>query len=275
MMDRRLTPANGRVADEALRGQVEAEQFVTGAARQVTVPVADVLNAPQGKRDRQLLMGWGVRVFEERDGFAFIQSVRDGYVGYVHTNTLGPARGGSHWVSVAATHIYTAADFKLPERALLSLGAEVQVVAEHDRFYEIAGGGFVPRPHLSPLSFRFDDPANVAEKLIGSPYLWGGNSRSGLDCSALVQAAFQACGMACPGDSDMQERGLAPGRPMGNTCQRNDLLFWDGHVALAVDETTLIHANAGHMAVAYEGIEQAIARIEAQGDGPVTTRLRV
>jgi len=274
-VDRRLTPVNGRVADIALQGQVEAEQFVTGAARRVIVPVADVFNAPSGKRDRQVLMGWTVRVYEERNGFAFCQSDRDGYVGYIRLDALGPTQVRSHWVSTAATHIYTSADFKEPEQALLSLGAEVLVVAEHERFYEIAEGGFIPRQHLSPLTFRFDDPAHVANLLIGSPYLWGGNSRSGLDCSALVQAAFQACGIDCPGDSDMQERQLAPGRPMGNTYQRNDLLFWNGHVALALDDTTLIHANAGHMAVAHEGIEEAIKRIEAQGDGPVTARIRV
>lgn len=275
MMDRRITPANTRVAAEELRGQVDAENYSTGMPMRVTAPVADILATPGGKRDRQILMGQAVRVFELHKGYAYLQSLRDGYCGYVAEVALGADIETTHWVTAPASHLYAEADFKSPDHALLSLGAELRIVETADKYGKTHDGFWVPLQHIAPLDFRFDDPAMVAESLLGTDYLWGGNSRSGLDCSALVQAAFQACGVIIPGDSDLQEKGLAPGKPMGNTPERNDLMFWKGHVALVLDEQTLIHANAGAMAVVREGIAEAIARIETQGDGPVTSRIRL
>jgi len=137
---------------------------------------------------------------------------------------------------------------------------------------EIEGGFFVPKPHIRPIERPFSDPVTVAQLFFGTPYLWGGNSAFGIDCSGLVQAAFLACGIDCPGDSDMQ---MSMGAPASAPYRRGDLLLWKGHVALCVDDEVLIHANAHHMAVAYEPILRAIARIEAQGDGPVTAHRRM
>lgn len=274
-MDRRITPANSRVAAEELRGQVEVARFTEGTRMRVTAPVADILSAPGGARDRQILMGQAVRVFELHGGYAYLQSLRDGYCGYVSESALGADFETTHWVTAPASHLYTQADFKSADHALLSLGAELRIVETSDKYGKTHNGFWVPLQHIAPLDFRFEDPATVAESLLGTDYLWGGNSRSGLDCSALVQTAFQACGVTIPGDSDLQEKGLAPGKPMGNTPERNDLMFWKGHVALVLDAETLIHANAGAMAVVREGIDAAIARIEAQGDGPVTSRIRL
>ncbi|MGB0900375.1 NlpC/P60 family protein [Halocynthiibacter sp.] len=274
-MDRRITPANARVAAEELRGQVEAKVFSSGTPMRVVVPVADILATPDGKRERQILMGQAVRVFESHDGFSYLQSLRDGYCGYVADIALGADCETTHWVIAPASHLYAEADFKSADHALLSLGAELAIVETVEKYGKTHDGFWVPLQHIAPLDFRFDDPASVAETLLGTDYLWGGNSRSGLDCSALVQAAFQACGRIIPGDSDLQEKGLAPGQPMGNTPMRNDLMFWKGHVALVLDGDTLIHANAGAMAVVREDISEAIARIAEQGDGPVTARIRL
>jgi cell wall-associated NlpC family hydrolase len=132
----------------------------------------------------------------------------------------------------------------------------------------------VPKPHLRPISHPFRDPVTVAQLFFGTPYLWGGNSAFGIDCSGLVQAALLACGIACPGDSDLQA-ALGNTVPDDAPMLRGDLIFWKGHVAMVVDDQTLIHANAHHMAVAYEPIDAAIARIKAQGGGTVTGRRRL
>lgn len=273
-MDRRLTPANGRVAAERLRGQVQADRFVAGDAARVAVPVADLRAAPGGARDRQLVLGDAVTVYERRDGHAFVEAAKDGYVGYLPEGDLGPPQEATHWVAVPASHAYTVGDFKKPEAHGLVFGSQVRVIDERARFFETAEGHFIPKPHLWPLRKRFSDPVTAAQLFFRAPYLWGGNTPRGIDCSGLVQVALLAAGIACPGDSDMQE-GLGAECPDGSALQRGDLLFWKGHVALAVDGETLIHANAHAMAVAYEPARAAIARIEAQGDGPVTHHRRI
>lgn len=271
-MDRRLTPFSGRVALESLRGTLDAPAFVAGEAAGVAVPLADLLAAPDGARDRQVLLGDAVTVVERRDGWAFVQAAKDGYCGWLAEAAIGPALAPTHWVAAPATHVYSAPKVQARETATLSITARVTVTGESGAFAETPLG-FVPRTHLRPLADRPTDPASVAESLLGTPYLWGGNSRAGMDCSGLVQLAFHACGMDCPADSDLQQAvgvALAGDAPL----RRNDLLFWKGHVALALDAARLIHANGHSMSVAIEGIAECIARIAAQGGGPVTARRR-
>ncbi|MCF6316366.1 MAG: C40 family peptidase [Marinosulfonomonas sp.] len=274
MTDHRLTPANARVAAAHLKGQIKAAKFVSGTWRQISVPVADILSAPQGPRDRQALYGDHILVLEEHDGYAFGQAAKDGYVGYINADHLAAAQEPTHWVSAPATHLYTMNDFKSREAMALSFGSYLTIVAAHERFFETSHGYFVPKQHLREVGTKFSDPIDVAALFLGSPYLWGGNSRAGLDCSALVQASLLACGISCPADSDMQENTL--GTLTNDTeMKRGDLLFWKGHVAMVVDSETMIHANAGAMATVYEPIKDAIARIKEQGDGPVTSHKRL
>jgi cell wall-associated NlpC family hydrolase len=178
-------------------------------------------------------------------------------------------RKATHWVAAPATHLYSGPDIKEREHAALSQGARLTIAKEHSRFFETDDGLFVPRRHLRTIGDWLDDPAAVAEGYLGTPYLWGGNSRTGIDCSGLVQASLLACGIPCPGDSDLQLAALSRELPPGSACQRSDLLFWPGHVAMAVDGQRMIHANAFNMAVTYEDIAAATARIAAQGEGSV------
>ncbi|WP_353473847.1 NlpC/P60 family protein [Salipiger sp. H15] len=274
MMDRRLTPANGRVAAAHLQGQVEAQNFTEGSAAAVRVAVADLLKAPGGARDRQLGYGAAVTVFERHEGWAFVQAQADGFVGYVAEEALGQATAPTHRVATRATHAYAEANLKTPDRVFLTLGARLCVTGAQGSFLETEAG-FVPAGHLLPLDRPDVDPVAVSERLLGTPYLWGGNSAMGIDCSGLVQAGLHACGIACPGDSDLQARALGETLASGTQPKRGDLFFWKGHVAWVADEHTLLHANAFHMAVAYEPIAGALARIEGQGEGPVTRHARL
>lgn len=275
MNDRRLTPANGRVAHVSLSGQVAADAFVTGEPARVVAPLADLLAAPGGARDRQLLFGDTVLALERQAGFAFVRSDKDGYCGYVAAQALGAPLTATHWVAAPATHLYHTPDIKTKEAALLSLGARVAVAETGGRFARTDEGDHVIARHLRPLGDWAEDPAAIAELFLGTPYLWGGNSHSGIDCSGLAQAALLACGIPCPGDSDLQAATVGTDIAPTGPFRRNDLLFWKGHVAIALGPERMVHATGHYMAVVIEGIAEAIDRIEAQGGGPVTRARRI
>lgn len=275
MRDRRITPANGRVAHVSMQGLVAAGQFVRGSWRRITAPVADLLARPNGPRDRQLLLGARVLVLEETEGHAFVQAERDGYVGYIAVSALGPDAAATHWVSAPATHLYPAPSIKERELAPLSLGARLTIVAEHGRFSQTDAGAFVISRHLRKLGDWAGDPVAVAESLLGTPYLWGGDSRWGIDCSGLVQLSVQAGGLPCPADSDLQQAGLGQRLAPTDTPRRGDLVFWKGHVAFVSGPDRIVHANGHTMSVCEEGLQAAIDRIAAAGDGQVTALKRI
>ena len=274
MNDPRLTPANTRVMADHLPIDSSGRRRVTPEPMQIGVPVVDLLRNPEGPRDRQLLLGDAVHVLERLDGFAFVQSQKDAYVGYVEETALEQPGTPTHMVSAPATHLYVRADMKSPDRNGLSFGARLTVEAESGGFAE-TWHGFVPRQHLRPLQKPFDDPVEVASLFLGTPYLWGGNSRAGIDCSGLVQAACLACGIPCPGDSDQQQAALGELLPEDETPRRGDLLFWKGHVAWVAGRNQILHANAHTMSTNFEDLNSAVARIQEAGDGPVTARKRL
>lgn len=274
MKDRRLTPANKRVADPTLQSDWPGVTYVEPEPFAVHWPLVDLMNAPEGHRDRQLLFGDTVGVYETHEGWAFVRSDKDGYVGYVPRSSLASSPEATHRVSAAATHVYEQANFKSRDRMRLSHGCQLHGMGVENGYLRIADG-YVPLVHCSAIEEFAADPVSVAKTFLDTPYLWGGNSRFGIDCSGLIQAAFLACGIPCPGDSDLQEESLGYELPTDVALERNDLLFWKGHVAMIVDEDRLIHANAHHMAVTFENIESAIERIEKQGDGPIIKRKRV
>jgi cell wall-associated NlpC family hydrolase len=273
----RLTPARPDLAARSLQGKVAAERFVDGEPREVIEPQVPLRRAPSpdAPLDTEALMGERVTVYETGgEGWAWGQLDADGYVGFLPANSLGvPGAPATHRVSALRTLVFPAPSFKLPPLGALPLGARVAVVRQEGRFAVTASGGYLPAQHLAPVESREPDFVAVAERFLGTPYLWGGKTSLGLDCSGLVQVALTACGIRCPRDTDMQVAALGTA-VAGDRRQRGDLIFWKGHVAIARDEKTVVHANAFHMAVAIEPIDEAIARIRAS-DGEVTSVRRV
>lgn len=269
-MDRRSTPFSGRIAHVSLRGQVDAP-LTPGEAATIGPAVTDLLVRPGGRRDRQLIHGQAVTVIDREGpdadgvGHAFVQAAKDGFCGWVALAALGPAFQPTHHVATPATHLYAGPKAQAPLRMPLYHGARLRVTGQTGKWAETPQG-FVPATHLAPLGALAPDPVAVAEMFLHAPYLWGGNTVAGIDCSGLAQAALLAAGHACPGDSD-QQQALGEDVPEGAPLQRGDLIFWKGHVALLAAPDRIIHANGATMSVAYEDLGAAIARIQAQGEG--------
>lgn len=251
----------------------DSERMPLKEAAQIGRAVVNLLRKPNGARDRQLLLGAEVTVFSREEGWAYVQSDADGYCGFVGVSSLIAPQPLTHKIAASGSHGYQAANMKSIDRCALSHGSKLSTLGEKDAFINTKHG-FVPQQHIVEIDVFEDDPAQVAAQFVGAPYLWGGNSMWGIDCSGLVQAACAACGIPCGGDSDMQEADLGELLPDGSIPQRNDVLFWKGHVALVWDDETLIHANSYDMATVYEPIEEAIARI-AKTDGPITAHRRL
>ncbi|NOR32333.1 MAG: NLP/P60 hydrolase [Sulfitobacter sp.] len=240
---------------------------------QITAPLADLCRSPEGPRDRQAIFGDHLTILARIDCWCYVQLSKDGYCGFINETFIGAKTQPTHTVTAPATHAYLAPDFKSPDQTSLTFGSQITVLAHDDSFAQTALG-YIPMQHVSAVSTVAPDPGNVAELFLGTPYLWGGNSRWGIDCSGLVQAACLACGIPCPGDSDQQLAMLGDHLPLHSDFKRNDLLFWKGHVALVLEPDLLIHANAHKMAVTLEPITAAIDRI-AKTDGSMTGHNRL
>jgi hypothetical protein len=276
--DPRLTPARADLAARHLQGSVSAARFVDGIVREVVDPQAPLRRhpAPDAPLETEALHGERVTVYERTvEGWCWGQLEADGYVGWLPDNALGTADvAATHKVTALRTLVFPGPAIKLPPLMALPLGARLTVARVQGVFAVTQAGGFVPVTHLAPLDVMECDFVAVAERFLGTPYLWGGKTSFGLDCSALVQVALTACGVSCPRDSDMQEAALgAPvAWPGDRTLRRGDLVFWKGHVAIVRDAATLLHANAHHMAVVAEPMTEAIARIEAAGSEVTSVR---
>ncbi len=217
----------------------------------------------------QALKGERVTIYDRNgEGFAWGQLNSDGYVGWLPDRALAkPAAAPTHKVTAVRTFAFPGPSIKLPPVETLVMGAMVTVMREDGPFAVTREGWYLPRQHVGGIDRYAEDFVAVAERFVGTPYLWGGKSSLGIDCSGLVQVSLNAAGTGCPRDSDMQQDGL--GRILGlaesSKLQRGDLIFWKGHVAIVRDADSIVHANAHHMATVIEDTRDAIARIKAAG----------
>jgi cell wall-associated NlpC family hydrolase len=267
ILDPRLHAYRHDLADNRLRERVQAPNYTAGTLAQIFEPIASLRREPRfdAVQTSQGLQGETVQIFDRSEGWAWVQLEQDGYVGYLAQESLGPvAAAATHRVGIPLTFAYPAPDHKAQPAALVPMNAQVRVISSGEKYAEIAGGRFMIAGHLAPLERRESDFVAVAEQFLRVPYSWGGKTALGLDCSGLLQTALQAAGIACPRDSDMQEK---LGKPLPidsiDALKRGDLVFWKGHVGIMTSPTHLLHANGHFMQVTLEPLATAMARIAA------------
>jgi cell wall-associated NlpC family hydrolase len=260
---------------------VEAARFTTGTAMRVAAPSLPLRRRPEADAplDTEALMGEDVTVFDESNGWAWGQLEKDGYVGYLPSAGLtAPRPAPTHRVAALRTFVYPGPNLKLPPSGFLSFGAAAAVLDNEGEYARIAPDGFVFAGHLAPLQKHEPDFATVAERFVNTPYLWGGKTSLGLDCSGLVQLALAGSGVSAPRDSDLQERLLGDAvaiPPDLSGLRRGDLVFWKGHVGIMLDAERLLHANGHHMLTTIEPLRVAEERIRTRSFGPITAIRRL
>ncbi len=270
-LDTRLHAYRPDLADARLMGRVSAERFVEAREMQMIDPLISVHKSPRfdAMQISQALMGERLRVFDVREGWAFVQLERDGYVGYVSADALtSQLTTPTHRIAVPSTFVYLAPDIKSQPVTAVTMNAGVTITGGDEKFAQLADGRFIYRRHLKPAGDPERDFVAVAEMFRHAPYYWGGKSVHGLDCSGLVQLALEACGADCPRDTDMQEENLGKKLLVNDLdgLSRGDLVFWAGHAGIMTDERTLLHANGHHMTTLAEPLREAVDRIAANGN---------
>ena len=274
--DRRITPARPDLAAAHLRGVIDAPRYAEGQRLSVIDAAAPMRKhaAPDAPLETEALHGETVTVYDEVDGWAWGQLEIDGYVGYLPRAALhlpGPAATGK--ISALRSFLYPGPGIKLPPLCALTLGTAI-AVTEVKGDFAVTPHGYIYARHISPLAAAAADFVAVCSAFLGAPYLWGGKTSLGLDCSALVQTGLRAAGIAAPRDADMQEHAF--GRPSKLSpdltgLRRGDLVFWKGHVGVMQDAEQMLHASGFQMAVVSEPLREAAARIAAAGGGKVTS----
>ena len=269
--DPRLTPARPDLAAKHLEGVMKAARYVTGTDYIVTDGVAPLHHEPSSMAplETQALKGERITIYDVNgEGWAWGQLASDGYVGWMPDRALSKSSAtATHRIDTLRTFAFPGPSIKLPPRDTLPLGASVAVERMDREFAVTQDGLYIPARHAVPMDTMSDDFVAIAERFVTTPYLLGGKTALGIDCSGLVQISLAACGKLAPRDSDMQESGLGETLPKSQwkALKRGDLIFWKGHVAIVRDAGTIVHANAHHMTTAIEPVSEAISRIKASG----------
>lgn len=278
-LDPRIHPYRADLAAEHLRDVVAAERYVTGTSKTVAAGSVSLRRTPQSDaaQDTELLFGETVTVYEEKDGWSWLQAAIDGYVGYAPTDALREKLGtATHHVAALRSYLFPKPDLKIPPNALLSMNSAVRVIDQDGAYSAVEGGGWLYARHLAVIGEYASDHAEVAQRFLGAPYYWGGKTSVGLDCSGLIQMALARCGRTVPRDSDMQENNIGIAIPFdGNlsVLKSGDLVYWPGHAGIWIDSDRFIHANATDMMVSIAPLKDVATYIkEATGDDIRTVR---
>src|ERR1700752_4725571 len=202
MGDPRVTPAKGDIAAKFLEGKVRAARFVEGEEFEISEAIAPLRGAPSGDAElaTQALKGERATIYDRNgEGWAWGQLSRDGYVGWLPDRALVKPQGQpTHKITAIRTFAFPGPSIKLPPVTALLMGTTIIVTRQDGAFAVTREGWHLPQQHVGGIDQHADDFVAVAERFVGTPYLWGGKSSLGIDCSGLLQVALNAAGIGWP-----------------------------------------------------------------------------
>ncbi len=279
--DPRVTPARGDIAADWLDGFLKADKFVKPKKSVITATAANLYKNPDYRTgiETQLLYGETFDILEEKDDWVWGQSQTDGYVGYIKAENISPEKvTPTHQVINIGAWALDEADMKSRPMKQHSFGSLVEVIDYDDKFYLLSDHTYMFAGHLRALDEPDADPVGHAFRFLGVPYLWGGRSCAGIDCSALIQLCHAQCGISMPRDADMQQKSV--GKALGTDFNAvslvpGDLIFWQGHVGMMIDARNMIHANTRAMAVSIDELSE-YAKFKGENERrPITAIKRI
>ena len=262
IFDTRITPIRRDLASTAYKAIVKRKKYVTAKLATVKSAFTPLYSNKGSKLSTQLLYGEECDVFETKNGWSWIQSRRDNYVGYTPTINLTRKiyKPNSKVISLR-TVIYTKPDIKSVTKGYLSFNSLVEVIKIKGKYSLIKNLGWCPSLDLVKIKSSKFNHIDLSKQYLDTPYLWGGRDSMGIDCSGLIQNLHQINNRPFPRDTDMQEIFVTNEVKYEKDLKAGDLVFWKGHVAMMIDNSNIIHANAFHMKTAIEPLSTAKKRI--------------